>query len=180
MLDSITDVVHGVSVRILHQSLQFVAFPRRKVQLQILFYHPDESVETPQLTVQRRDLRCPLFLRAGQRGSDLFQFGADFGQLLGLRAKGFRHPLHLGGVVDRIVAVLMVPCLAEAFPGVCEGVVRFGSVSTGAVKGLRQLRDLKRLAGLQALVDRPRVATRRGDQLWFAQVHQRHGTAGRC
>jgi hypothetical protein len=125
----------------------------------------DESVEPPQFTVQSGDLRGTLFLCAGQRGRNVFQLSADLRQLLGLCAKGFRHPLYFSGVVDRVVAVLVVPRLAEAFPGVRERVVGFCGVSTGAIEGLRQLRDLKRPARLQALVDRPRIPTGGGDQL---------------
>jgi hypothetical protein len=48
------------------------------------------------------------------------------------------------------------------------------------MEGLRQLRDLKWAASLQALVDRPRITTGGSDQLWFAQVYQLHGTVSGC
>ena len=90
--------------------------------------------------------------------------------MLGLRAKGFGHPLHFIGVVDRVAAILVVPGRGEASSGFFESVVGLGGVPTRAMKGLCQLGDLKRATGLQALVDRPWIAAGRRDQFCFAQV----------
>ncbi|OBB94530.1 hypothetical protein A5781_02075 [Mycobacterium sp. 852002-30065_SCH5024008] len=88
--------------------------------------------------VQGGDLGGTLLLRISKGGSDVLQVGPDLGQLLRLRAKGFRQPLHFGGVVDRVVPVLVVPRLAEAQLGYLEGMVGFGSVSARGIKRLGQ------------------------------------------
>ncbi|CAM3517922.1 hypothetical protein MYCO108962_23855 [Mycobacterium colombiense] len=139
----------------------------------------DQIVELLQLGLQRGDLCGSGLLRLSQRRGDVFQVRPDLGQLQCLRPKRFRHPLHLVGVVDRMAAVPMVPRGFEAGAGLLEGVVGLGRASPRPQKRPGQIGDLQRAAGLQALVDRPRVATGCGDQRRDAEVAELHGTVSR-
>jgi hypothetical protein len=62
-------------------------------------------------------------LRFGEGGRDIFQVGTDFGQLLGLSTQRLRGALDFGGVVDRVIAILMIPGRVEAATGFAERIV---------------------------------------------------------
>lgn len=74
-----------------------------------------------------------------------------------------------------MISILMVPRGVEAATGLVERIGGLGGASARLEKRLRQLSNLKRATGLQALIDRPRVATRFGDQRRDADVAQLHG-----
>ncbi len=75
------------------------------------------------------------------------------------------------------VAILVVPCRVEALPGLLERVVRFRGVPARAMEGFRKTRDLRRIAGLQALIDRPRISAGLGDQIGNVKPFQLHRSA---
>lgn len=116
-------------------------------------------------------------MRFGQGGGDVLQVDADLRQLKRLGPYRFGYPLHFGGVVDRVVAVLVVPRRVEAVASVLERVVGLRSATAGFAESLRQIGDLQRLTGLQASVDRPGVATGLSDQRVNVYVGQAHSAA---
>lgn len=73
-----------------------------------------------------------------------------------------------------MVAVLVVPGLIEALAGLLELLLGGGGAPARRVEGLRQLGDLKGVAGLQTAVDRPGIAAGLGDQIGNAQPVQLH------
>lgn len=145
--------------------------------LQVMLSSVDHIVEALQLVFQQADSLRPRLLRFSQGGGDVLQIGADLGKLLRLRAKGFDEALHFGGIIDRVVAVLVIPGRVEAFPGLLKCVIGFGRVASGSVKSLSEAGYLRGAAGLKALVDRPRIAAGFRDQLGDAQPLQLHSRA---
>src|ERR1700730_16211787 len=83
--------------------------------------------------------------------------GPDLGQLLGLGAQRPGGALHFGGVVDRVLAVLVGPARLEAPPRLVECRIGLRGGAPRAVKSRGQSRNLKRATDLQCLVDRPGV-----------------------
>jgi hypothetical protein len=67
------------------------------------------------------------------------------------------HALHLGGIVDRMIAILVVPGRVEAATRFDECVAGLGGASARSVKRLGQVGNLGRATNLQALIDRPWV-----------------------
>ena len=112
----------------------------------------DEIVEPLQLAFQRGDLPGCGALRLGQGGGNVFQVGADLGDLQGLLAQPLGHALHFGGVVDRVITILVVPGRIEAVAGLLEGGVGLGGASARVVEGLGERRNLCRAARLEALL----------------------------
>src|ERR1700730_11764134 len=103
--------------------------------------------------------------------------GPDLGQLLGLGAQRPGGALHFGGVVDRVLAVLVGPARLEAPPRLVECRIGLRGGAPRAVKSRGQSRNLKRATDLQCLVDRPGVPPCRGDQRSFAYVLKLHTTS---
>src|SRR6185312_4729311 len=117
------------------------------------------------MPLRRGDFLSAGFLRLGQGSGDVLQVNTDLRQLERLRPKRFDGALYLGGVVDRVVAILMVPGGVEAVAGLLEGMVGLLGASARSVERIRQLRNLKRTAGLQTPVDLPRITAGLGDQV---------------
>ncbi|MEY8017012.1 hypothetical protein AB8998_19480 [Mycobacterium sp. HUMS_12744610] len=96
----------------------------------------DQVIELLQLGFKRRDLAGGAFLRLGQRRGDAFEIGGDLRQLRRLRTQRFGHPFYLGGVVDRVIAILVVPGGVEAATGHIEGVIGLGAAAARIVEKL--------------------------------------------
>ncbi|MGB9227813.1 MAG: hypothetical protein WCB80_32275 [Mycobacterium sp.] len=136
----------------------------------------DFVVELLQPAFQRCDLPSGGVLRPGQGGGDVFEVHTEFGQLQRLRPQQLNDPWHLVGIVDRMVAVLVIPRRLKPLPRLLKGLVGLGSTSTRSVKRLRQVCNLSRAPRLQSLVDRPRIPAGLGNQMWNAYVSEPHRT----
>nr|WP_276807200.1 hypothetical protein [Mycobacterium nebraskense] len=138
----------------------------------------DHVVKHVQLRFQRGDLAGGGLLRFGQGGSDGFQIGPDLGQLHGLGTERLGGALDFIGVVDRVVAILMVPGRIEAVAGLLECVVGLRGGPARGMKRRGQTGDLRRVARLQAPIDLPRVAAGEGDQRPDAYIAELHRALG--
>jgi hypothetical protein len=74
-------------------------------------------------------------------------------------------------------AILPIPGRFKATTRLIKCSAGFGGASPRGMKGLRQIRNLRRTSNLQASVDRPRVTAGFGDQLRDAYVAELHRTA---
>jgi hypothetical protein len=75
-----------------------------------------------------------------------------------------------------MIAVLPIPGRLKAATGVIECRAGLGNASTGSVKRVRQIGNLRRVTSLQALIYCPGVTAGFTDQRRDAYVPELHGT----
>nr|WP_252871934.1 hypothetical protein [Mycobacterium marinum] len=138
----------------------------RRAEVGVLFHlHRlrDQVIKVLQLNFEGGDSSGSAFLRLSQRCGDLLQMGSDLGQLLGLSAQRLGCALHLGGIVDGVLAVLVIPGSFKASAGLLKRNVRLGSAASRSVKRGCQVGNLSWATSLEALVDRPGITSGIGD-----------------
>ncbi|OBH03696.1 hypothetical protein A5695_00980 [Mycobacterium sp. E1747] len=118
----------------------------------------DDFVKHLQLVIERADFSHASFLCLRQSSGDVLQIRPDLGQPFRLPAERFSHAFHFSGVVDRMIAVLVVPGGIESVLGLIKVLTGRSCAPTRVVECLGKTVDLPGATRLQAPIYLPGVS----------------------